>query len=89
MLVDIMILNYYQSLIIKEIKKKMMYATGFQKANNSTAVATIKNSSFPTERAIVDKSVQGASKFLTRKWREKSLNMHRHKVERMRSVVTC
>lgn len=41
-----------------------------------------------SERVIIDKSVSGASKILTRKWRDKDFNMHRQKLENIRSVVT-
>lgn len=37
---------------------------------------------------IVDKSVTGPSKILTRKWREKDLTRHKQKLADMRPVVT-
>ena len=65
-----------------------MMFTGFPKTNNST-VSNLNGSSVFSEKVIVDKSVQGPSKFLTRKWREKDMSMHREKLETMRSVVAC
>jgi hypothetical protein len=42
-----------------------------------TTAPTSHNNSIIGDRAIVDKSVTGPSKILTRKWREKDLNRHR------------
>ena len=65
-----------------------MMFTGFPKTNNPT-VSNLNGSSTFSEKVIVDKSVQGASKYLTRKWREMDMSTHREKLGTMRSTVAC
>jgi Hemingway/CFA97 len=70
-----------------------------QQLNQNTTLGTLQNSSLIANRTIteglenpstiVDKSVTGPSKFLTRKWRDRDLNMHRKHVAEMRAVVQC
>jgi hypothetical protein len=50
---------------------------------------TLNNSFLPpaTDRPIVDKSVTGPSKILSRKWREKDLSLHRQKLAEMKPVT--
>lgn len=63
--------------------------------NQNTTLGTLQNSSLHTNRttldhdgsSIVDKSVAGPSKILTRKWREKDLIRHRERIAEMRGVV--
>ena len=39
------------------------------------------------QKQIVDKSVTGPSKFLSRKWREKDLSLHRQKLAEMKPIT--
>jgi len=59
--------------------------SAFPKTTNTSTFS----SSLLSEKPIVDKSVAGASKYLTRKWREKDMTTHRDRLDHMRPMLAC
>jgi hypothetical protein len=62
-----------------------MMFSAFPKTTNTSTFS----SSLLSEKPIVDKSVAGASKYLTRKWREKDITTHRDRLDHMRPMIAC